>query len=71
MLYDTAVARESCGDAAMYVKPGDAGGLVRAIESLLFDDETRGDLLMSGDTELAKYNWSRAAVDTLTLLERC
>jgi glycosyltransferase involved in cell wall biosynthesis len=71
VLYDTAIARETCGDAALYVKRGDTGGLVRAIETLLFDDETRSALLLSGETELAKYNWARAAAGTLSVLERC
>ena len=71
VLYDTAVARESCGDAALYVKPGDQRGLVHAVETLLYDDETRGDLLMSGEPELAKFSWSRAASETLRVIEQC
>ena len=71
VLYDTAIARESCGDAALYVTRDDAAGLARALETLLFDDEARSVLLSSAETELAKYHWPRAAADTLTLLEQC
>jgi glycosyltransferase involved in cell wall biosynthesis len=71
VLYDTAIARESCGDAALYVRRGDAAGLVRALEALLFDDETRSALLLSGQTELARYHWPHAAASTLALLEQC
>jgi glycosyltransferase involved in cell wall biosynthesis len=71
VLCDTAIARETCGDAALYVKRDDTAGLARAIETLLFDDETRSALLLSGETELAKYNWARAAAGTLSVLERC
>jgi glycosyltransferase involved in cell wall biosynthesis len=71
VLYDTAIARESCGDAALYVKPGDSPALVHAIETLLYDDETRSDLLMSGEPELAKFSWSRAATETLNVLQQC
>lgn len=71
VLYDTEVAHETCGDAALYVTPGDAAALERAIETLLYDDQTRGDLLMSGEPELAKFSWSRAAAETLRLFEQC
>lgn len=71
VLYDTDIARETCGDTALYVRPGDSRALVHAIETLLYDDETRSDLLMSGEPELAKFSWSRAAVETLHVIEHC
>jgi len=71
VLYDTDIARETCGDTALYVKPGDSRALVHAIETLLYDNETRSDLLMSGEPELAKFSWSRAATDTLNVIEQC
>jgi glycosyltransferase involved in cell wall biosynthesis len=71
VLYDTPIAHEACGDAALYVSSGDQGALVRAMESLLYDEETRRRLLLAGRTELEKFNWTRAAEQTLSVLERC
>jgi glycosyltransferase involved in cell wall biosynthesis len=69
VLYDTAIARESCGDAALYVAPGDHSATTRAIEALLLDEATRKGLLAAAPTVLAKYSWPRAAAATLRLLE--
>ena len=41
VLLDTPVARESCGDAALYVARGDVEGTARALEEVLFDEATR------------------------------
>jgi glycosyltransferase involved in cell wall biosynthesis len=71
VLYDTAIAHESCGDAALYVRRDDTHALVRAIDTLLYDEDARTDLLLAGETELAKFSWSRAAAQTLNVLERC
>jgi glycosyltransferase involved in cell wall biosynthesis len=71
VLYDTDIARETCGDTALYVRPGDSRALVHAIETLLYDNETRSDLLMSGEPELAKFSWSRAATEILRVIEQC
>lgn len=69
VLYDTPIARESCGSAARYVAPGDFAATVRAIDALLFDDATREALLAAAPSVLAKYSWPRAAAATLRLLE--
>jgi glycosyltransferase involved in cell wall biosynthesis len=69
VLYDTPVARESCGDAALYVAPGDHAATARAIDALLFDDATREGLLAAAPAVVAKYSWPRAAAATLRLLE--
>jgi len=71
VLYDTEIAHETCGDTALYVRPGDRRALAHAIETLLYDGETRSDLLMSGEPELAKFSWSRAAAATLHVIEQC
>jgi glycosyltransferase involved in cell wall biosynthesis len=70
VLLDTAIARESCGDAALYVRPGDLTAVSLAIERLLFDDSTHDALLAAAGGALAKYDWSRAARETLALLDR-
>jgi glycosyltransferase involved in cell wall biosynthesis len=70
VLLDTPVAREICGEAALYVGPGDVAATTHALEELLFDDAVRGRLLAAAPRELAKYSWPRAARDTLALIER-
>ena len=70
VLLDTPVARESCGDAAIYVPASDLRATTRALESVLFDDAVRQRILTAAPAELAKYSWPRAARDTLAVLER-
>ena len=69
VLLDTPVARESCGDAALYVAPGDVRAATDALDTLLFDDDERARLLAAAPDALAKYSWPRAASETLTVLE--
>ncbi len=70
VLYDTDIAHETCGDAALYVRPGDLAGVSRAIEQLLYDDSTRDALLAAAPGALARFDWGRAARETLALLDR-
>jgi alpha-1,3-rhamnosyl/mannosyltransferase len=69
VLLDTPVARESCGDAALYVPAGDIRATARALERALFDEPARARILAAAPTALAKYDWPRAARDTLAVLE--
>jgi glycosyltransferase involved in cell wall biosynthesis len=71
VLYDTSVARETCGDGAIYVPPGDQRAAAHAIETLLYDDEARSNVLRAREATLARYSWPRAASDTLSVIERC
>jgi glycosyltransferase involved in cell wall biosynthesis len=68
VLLDTPVARESCGDAAVYVPPNDIPSVTRALNALLFDEPTRSRVLAAAPAALAKYSWPRAARDTLAVL---
>jgi glycosyltransferase involved in cell wall biosynthesis len=70
VLLDTAVARESCGDAALYVPVNDLPAITRALEALLFDEQVRARLLAAAPAELAKYSWPQAARNTLAVLEQ-
>ena len=70
VLLDTAVARESCGDAALYTARGDVAGVTEALERLLFDERLRQRLLDAAPAVLARYTWPRAARETLALLEQ-
>jgi glycosyltransferase involved in cell wall biosynthesis len=69
VLLDTPVAREVCGDAALYVNQGDIAGITAALHSLLFDEGVRARILDAGPAVLARYSWDRAAADTLNILE--
>jgi glycosyltransferase involved in cell wall biosynthesis len=69
VLLDTAIARESCGDAAVYVPIGHVPATTRALESVLFDEPTRARILAAAPRELAKYQWPRAARETLAVIE--
>lgn len=69
LLLDTAVARESCGDAALYVSLGDVRAIASALERLLYDEPTRRTLLTRAPTVLDRYDWARAARETLRVLE--
>ena len=70
VLLDTPVARESCGEAALYVPLGSLRTIANALEQILFDDPTRERLLAAAPAVLARYSWLRASRDTLTALEQ-
>jgi glycosyltransferase involved in cell wall biosynthesis len=68
LLLDTPVARESCGDAALYVSLDDLAGTTLALERLLFDEAVRARILTAAPLVLARYSWPRAARETLDVL---
>src|SRR5262249_3609965 len=71
VLLDTPAARESCGDAALYVPPNDLGATTRALELALLSPTARAQILAAAPAVLAKYSWPRTAERTLALLETC
>jgi glycosyltransferase involved in cell wall biosynthesis len=71
VLFDTAVARETCGDAALYVPRNQPHDIRPAIEQLLFDERVRSKVLGAAPEALARFSWARAARETLQVLERC
>lgn len=70
VVLDTAVARETCGGAARYVGH-DASNtqIADAIVDLLTSTSARENVLRHADAVLARYDWDRAAAQTLTVLE--
>jgi glycosyltransferase involved in cell wall biosynthesis len=68
LLLDTAVAREICGGAALYVSRSDSAEVADALERLLFDESTRREILGCAAPVLARYSWPRAARQTLAIL---
>jgi glycosyltransferase involved in cell wall biosynthesis len=69
LLLDTPVARESCGDAALYISSSDPRAIMLALEEVLFDEQTRARLLAAAPSALERYEWPRAARHTMALLE--
>ena len=68
VLLDTAVARETCLDAALYV-PCELPAIASALTALLFDEDTRTRVLNAAPGVLARYSWANAAEQTLQALE--
>lgn len=69
IVLDTEIARETYGDAALYVPP-DHESVARALELVLYDEATRTRLLNAAPAVLSRYRWSRAADETLGIFER-
>jgi glycosyltransferase involved in cell wall biosynthesis len=69
VVLDTAVSRESCGDAAVYVPNLGTAAIARALERALFDDDERRRILAAAPAVLSRFDWQRAAADTLSALE--
>ena len=68
LLLDTPVAREICGDAAMYVKRPDPTLIEDALTTLLFDARERQRLREAADRLLEKYSWTECARQVLKVL---
>jgi glycosyltransferase involved in cell wall biosynthesis len=71
VLLDTPVARETCGNAALYVPRDRPQEVRRAVEQLLFDENLRATLLAAAPATLSRFSWTDAARETLQVLERC
>jgi alpha-1,3-rhamnosyl/mannosyltransferase len=69
VLLDTDVAREVCGNAALYVPQGGIAETTAALNSLLFDESARQRVLQAAPAVLARYSWTRAAAETLAAIE--
>jgi glycosyltransferase involved in cell wall biosynthesis len=70
VLLDTPVARETCGDAALYIQQSNLPAITHAVESLLFDGALRARLLAAVGEVLGKYSWARAGRETLAVIEQ-
>jgi glycosyltransferase involved in cell wall biosynthesis len=69
VLLDTDVARETCGEAALYVAAHDPAAIGRALETALFDRAARERVLAAAPGVLARYSWQRTARETMTVIE--
>lgn len=70
VLIDTPVARETCGEAALYVRSADVRRVADALEQVLFHEATRARLLDAAPAVIARYDWERTAKSTLAVLEK-
>ncbi len=68
VLLDTAVAREVYGDAALYAPTGDIDAAAAALGSLLDSPAGRAAIVARGHALWDKYDWARAADETLAAL---
>ncbi len=70
VVLDTDVARESLGDAAVFVPfNSDVPAIARALETALFDQTVRTRVLAAAPAALTKYQWPRTAAETMAVLE--
>jgi glycosyltransferase involved in cell wall biosynthesis len=66
---DTEVAREICGDAALYFPVGDARSLACALDTLVQSSGARRyELIERGRVRAQAFTWDREAIETLHLL---
>jgi glycosyltransferase involved in cell wall biosynthesis len=59
---------ETCGDAALYVPPGDDAALAAALEQALTDEPLRARLRAAGREQIQKFTWEGMAT---RILEVC
>lgn len=70
VVLDTPIARETCGEAARYVAADATTAAVAAsIADVLSRAAARGTILSHGAAVLGRYDWERAADQTLSVLE--
>ena len=67
---DTEVARELYMSASLRVPVNDVMAIAASIKQLLQDSDKRAALLSAAAARLPHFTWTRAATDTLRLLER-
>jgi glycosyltransferase involved in cell wall biosynthesis len=61
------VMREVLGDAAAYFEPRMPESIVSALETILFDETLRLDLIEKGKKQVRKYSWSKMAEEVLAV----
>lgn len=65
---DTPVAREVCGDAAVYARPRDPADLARAMLEMAADAELRGQMAERGLARSRAFSWEEGAHALLGVL---
>ena len=57
------------GDAALYVDPTDVEAIAQAMLRLSRDEELRRQLIDAGHANVRRFSWTKAAAETLAVLE--
>jgi len=52
------------GDGAIYFEPGNRESIIRAVETVLFNEKYRGDLIKKGSERLKFFSWEKTASST-------
>jgi len=60
--------REVAGGAALFFDPGDEGGLVETLETLVSDELERARLAKKGPERAAGFSWEKTAAATLDVI---
>ena len=68
VLLDTPVAREICGDAAVYVQRPDPALIADALHAVLFEAGQRDRILQAATEVLRRYSWTTFAGQVLDVL---
>jgi glycosyltransferase involved in cell wall biosynthesis len=68
VVLDTAVSREVYGEAAIYVGDPAPRAVEAALETALFDDTTRSQVLQAAAAIVARYSWNACARQVLAAL---
>ena len=71
LLLDTPLAREVCGDAALYVPRPDSALIEEALDTLLFDAAERARILEAAQLVLPRFSWTACARRVLNVLVSC
>ena len=71
VVLDTPIAREICGDAAIYVPSPDPPVIQDALERVLFDEDERRRILDAAQRILPRYSWGTCAERVLSVLLEC
>ena len=64
-MLNTSSLPEVAGDAALMVKPDDAGAFASAVERVLADSDLRSELRARGLRRAAQFTWERTAQQTM------
>lgn len=68
---DAGALPETCGDAALYVKPKDVAGIAEAIRHVSVDDLLCAKLSAAGRKRASLFCWSKTAELLATALSQC
>jgi glycosyltransferase involved in cell wall biosynthesis len=68
---NTAIAKEICGDAAVYVNPDDFNDIAEKMMLLFKDENKRFELIAKGRQRAGLYQWDKTATIIWDALNKC